>query len=253
MTFNELYKLLEERHIFKGDYLKPLQATVDFLEKKEKVLFLTTSNRWDGHPDDVPKSTQLAYLIQYYIGKEKCQLIEVPRLNILPCEGNVSSKKGNNCGVLKAALKDKEKNPTGNHRCWTSFNEKDDELWKISRELFKSDTLVIFGSIRWGQMNSYYQKLIERLTWLENRHTTFKESNIIKDIDAGLIAIGQNWNGAEVVETQRKVLDFFGFKTPSALTWNWQYTKDPLDETQSSYKDATKKFDEYLKEDKIIA
>jgi hypothetical protein len=40
------------------------------------------------------------------------------------------------------------------------------------------------------------------------------ESNIVKDIDAGFIAVGQNWNGKHVVQTQKSVLDFFGNLLP---------------------------------------
>jgi len=154
---------------------KKLIKTVKFLEGREKVLFLTTSNRggWAVKElNEEPKSTKLAKAIQSYLGKSKCTLIEVPDLKIYACEGNVSHMKGNECGLLKASLKDKDKNPTGHHRCWRSINNPDDELWKISKELFESDAVLFFGSIRWGQMNAIYQNLIERLTWLENRHTT---------------------------------------------------------------------------------
>ena len=86
-------------------------------------------------------------------------------------------------------------------------------------------------------------KLIERLTWLENRHTTYKETNIIKDISAGIIAVGQNWRGKEVIDVQKQVLEFFGFDVNPDLCWNWQFTKNVLDETQKSYKEAGKTFD----------
>ncbi len=121
--------------------------------------------------------------------------------------------------------------------------EKNDELWKISKELFESDTVLFFASIRWGQANGYYQKLIERLTWIENRHSNLGEKNIVKDIDAGFIATGQNWNGKDVTETQKEVLQFFGFKTPNELFWNWQFTDNTLDETNRSYNKAITVFD----------
>jgi len=140
-------------------------------------------------------------------------------------------------------LHDKAKTPSGHHRCWASFNNKNDELWKISKPLLQTQVVVFFGSIRWGSMNGVYQKLIERLTWLENRHTTLEENNIIKNIQAGVIAIGQNWNGANAVETQRQVLEFYGFNTQhDVLFWNWQYTNDKFDESQTSYKNAAKEF-----------
>lgn len=219
-------------------YARKYKKTIDYLRNKNKVLLLTTSNRWSKHKEDVPKSSQLAIKIQDLLGKEKVTLIDTTKLNIVPCEGNVSSNKefgGNHCGTIGALLKDKEKNPSGHHRCWASINEKNDELWKISKELFESDCVLFFASVRWGQANGYYQKLIERLTWIENRHTTLGESNLLKDIDAGFIAVGQNWNGKHVVQTQKSVLEFFGFKTPEQLFWNWQFTDDSLDETKRSY------------------
>lgn len=139
-------------------------------------------------------------------------------------------------------LKDKTKNPSGFHRCWASINNKDDELWKISKELFECDCVVFFSSVRWGQTNSIYQKLIERLTWIENRHTTLRENNIVKNIDAGLVLVGQNWNGKNVLETERKVLKFFGFHVVDKLFWNWQYSLDSNDETSESYKKGVKTF-----------
>jgi len=222
-------------------YQEKVSRVIEHLKKKKKVLFLTTSNRWEGDKEK-PKSTLLAEFIKSKVG-DTVELIDVSKLNIYCCEGNVSKKDGNNCGVKEAVLKDKEKNPSGNHRCWASINNKDDELWKVSKPLFEADAVVFFISIRWGQTNSVYQRLIERLDWIENRYSTLKEDNIIKDKDVGIIAVGQNWNGANVIETQKQVLDFYGFNLVDDLCFNWQYTKDTLDESQKSYKDASKAFE----------
>ena len=216
-------------------HYKKLMETVKFLEKKEKILFLTTSNRGEWAEKELkeqPKSTRLAMAIQSYLGNDKVTLIEVPDLKIYTCEANVK----------KASLKDDEKNPTGHHRCWRNINNPDDELWKITKVLFESDTVLFFGSIRWGQMNAIYQNLIERLTWLENRHSTLGESNLLKDISSGIIAVGQNWNGKDVVDIQKNVLTFFGFDVKKELSWNWQYTEDPKDESKESYKKSGKEF-----------
>lgn len=247
-----LIELLNEAKIPSSEdemdmYARKYKKTIDYLRGKNKVLLLTTSNRWSQHKDDVPKSSQLALKIQELLGKEKVTIIDTTKLNIAPCEGNVSSNKKygyNHCGAKEALLKNKEQNPSGHHRCWASLNEKNDELWKITKELFESDCVVFFASVRWGQANGYYQKLIERLTWIENRHSTLGEKNIVKDIDAGFIAVGQNWNGKIVTNTQKEVLQFFGFNTPLELFWNWQFTDNALDETQTSYKKAVKIFDD---------
>lgn len=246
MEFISLFEEFDSNIKEDNESYKKLVKSVKFLEGKKKILFLTTSNRgkWAAKElEEVPKSTKLARIIQNYLGSSKCDLIEVPDLKIYPCEGNVSHTEGNSCGVKKSKLEDKDKNPSGNHRCWASFNNEDDELWKISLKLLESDAVVFWGSVRWGQMNSEYQKLIERLTWLENRHTNLGESNILKKISAGLICVGQNWRGKEVIEVQKKVLEFFGFNPAPELFWNWQFTMDKNDETQKSYKQAGKDFD----------
>lgn len=222
-----------------------LVKSVEFLLTKEKVLFLTTSNRGEWvikNLKEEPKSTLLAKAIQNYLGKSKCKLIEVPKLKIYPCEGNVSNKEGNGCGIKKAILKNKQKNPSGEHRCWASINNPDDELWKISKELLDSDCVVFFGSVRWGQMNSVYQKLIERLNWLENRHTTYNEPNILKNISAGIVNIGHNWRCEEVNDLQKQVLHYFGFDVEDDICWNYQYTKNYYIESNESYKKSDKKF-----------
>lgn len=225
----------------------PVQQSIyrfkEYLKTKENILFLTTSNRWEGHKDDKPKSTLLAHHLRSQLNEKHIKLIEVPQLTIHCCEGNVSSRYGNHCGTRDAALKDKNKNPTGYHRCWASINNKDDELWKISKPLFESDCVIFFASIRWGQANSIYQKLIERLTWIDNRHSTLGEKNIVENIDAGFIGIGHNWNDDKVVDTQKQVLKFFGFNVPELLSFCWQYTTNAKDETKERYKHDPKTFE----------
>lgn len=227
------------------------EKTLKFLESKEKILFLLTSNRWDGHKDDTPKSSKLAFMMQEKLGPNKVKIIDVSKLKIYECEGNVSTKNGNNCGVKEALLKN-TKDKTGQHRCWASFNNKDDELYKVVNDLLDSEAVVFFGSIRWGKMNAVYGRLVERLTWLENRHATLGETNLLKDIDCGVISVGHNWNGQEAVKHEKKVLEFFGFKTPNELSWSYQWTQNFKDETSSGYKkdikDFTKIFGDYLKE-----
>ncbi|QQR60682.1 flavodoxin family protein [Candidatus Uhrbacteria bacterium] len=181
--------------------------SVEYLRSKSKILFLTTSNRWLGEKQDLPKSTMLANKMAEMLG-DKVTVIDVTTLKVYPCEGNVSTGRGNTCGEKGALLDDKEKNPSGCHRCYASMNNPDDELWEISKPLLESDAVVFFGSVRWGQMNAFYQKLIERLTWLENRHSTLGESNVLANIDAGLIAVGHNLRGKEVVDAQKRFTDF---------------------------------------------
>ena len=207
--------------------------TIEHLKGKPKILFLLTSNRWEGQ-NEIPKSSALAYQMQEELGRSVVTIIDVAKLKIYDCEGNVSGQQ--------------EKNPTGELRCWASYNHKDDELWKVVNELLTSDAVVFFGSIRWGKMNAVYTKLIERLTWLENRHTALGEKNIIADIEAGVISVGHNWNGPESIQLEKKVMEFFGFKTPKELFWSYQWTDEAKDESLSGYKQDVKDFqDEFGK------
>jgi len=243
--------LKEEKVDIDSRFKRQLQKAIKHLSTKKKVLLLTTSNRGDlssKDGQDVPKSTRIARVMQRSIGEHKCTLIDVSKLKIYSCEGNVSSKDGNNCGVRAAKLNDTEKNPSGNLRCWASFNNADDELWKIATPLFESEAIVFLGSIRWGQANAIYQKLIERLDWIENRHTTLGEKNIVEGIESGFIFIGQNWNGSEVVKIQKQVHEFYGFKPVNELYFNWQFTQDANDESKKSYKEAVHALDNITQE-----
>jgi multimeric flavodoxin WrbA len=212
--------------------------------KNKKILFLTTSNRWEGD-NELPKSSIIADELIKKLGSDRVQLINVAKLKIYPCEGNVSTKRGNTCGLKEAKLDDKEKNPTGNIRCWASLNNKSDEMYKVANAIFDADIVIFFGSIRWGKMNSIYGELVERLTWLDNRHTTLGESNLLKDKEVGVIATGHNWNGEEAVKLEKQVLSFFGFKTPDVLSFNWQWTKDKNDESKKGYLED---FGDFLRE-----
>lgn len=213
-------------------------------QKNKKILFLTTSNRWEGD-NELPKSSIIADELIKKLGSDNVQLINVAKLKIFPCEGNVSTKRGNTCGLKEAKLDDKEKNPTGHIRCWASLNNKSDEMYKVANAIFDADIVIFFGSIRWGKMNSIYGELVERLTWLDNRHTTLGESNLLKDKEVGVIATGHNWNGEEAVKLEKQVLSFFGFKTPDVLSFNWQWTKDKNDESKKGYLED---FGDFLRE-----
>jgi multimeric flavodoxin WrbA len=191
---------------------------------------------------DRPKSTRIAEVIQRSLGAHRCTLVDISKLKIYECEGNVSNNDGNSCGTRDCKEKDPAKNPSGHLRCWASFHNEDDELWKVVTPLLESHVVVFLGSIRWGQTNAYYQKLIERLDWIENRHTALGESNLVKDIETGFICTGQNFNGVNVNDLQKKVHEFYGFKINDDLYWNWQYTKDINDESLKSYKDSHTKF-----------
>jgi hypothetical protein len=231
---------------------KDFKRLLRHLDSKNDVLLLTTSTRYKKHLWDVPKTTQLALRLEAHLRRrgKTVALLDVAELRIHPCEGNISSARGNTCGLAGAKLRDKGKNPTGHHRCWASLNNKDDQLYRISRELFRSQVVIFFVSVRWGQTNSVYQRLFERLSWIENRVSSLGEGPIpqLKKLEAGIVLFGHNWNDAQVLKTQKKNFEWFGWKTPDALSFNWQYTKDEEEESPESYVDAAKQFEGLLRD-----
>lgn len=228
-----------------------LKTLYNYLNSKKgkKILFLTTSNRWKGQ-NEMPKSSIIAEELSKKLDDVK--IIDVSKLNIFPCEGNVSLHEGNMCGIKKALLQNKEKNPHGFIRCWCSINNPSDEMHKVANSIYESDIVIFFGSIRWGKMNSVYTQIVERLTWIQNRFVTFGEENLLKDKMAGVVAVGHNFNGHEAVILEKQVLKFFGFQVPDELSFNWQYSPDEWDESVEGYKKDYPKFLEIFNFKKIL-
>lgn len=242
MNFTNLFNdlILEKKVLTKTEIQQDLEKFIDHIKTKNNVLFITTSNRWAGS-EQKAKSTQLAHHIKDSLPDNNVKIIEADKLNIRCCSGNVSLASGNICGAKDALLKSSSKNPTGQIRCWEA-KHRDDELYKIANEVFKADAVVFFTSVRWGQTNSIYQKVIERLTWLENRWSSLGENNLLENKEAGIIVIGQNWKDKQVMQTQRQVFELFGFKSPMNLSMYWQFTDDAMDESKQSYKAAVSQF-----------
>ena len=222
--------------------LKVLKNTIKELEKYKKVLLLTCSNRGEEvSKTQLPKSSILARVIHNNL--DNSTIIDVTKLKIYPCEGNVSRMEGNVCGIKEALLDDPEKNPSGYHRCWASVHNPDDELWKISKELFESDCVVFFASVRWGAANMFYQKLIERLNWINNRFIPYGEENIIKNISSGFIIVGQHQYGDDITELQYNNHEYYGFNVNEELYWNWNAEDIEFDdETLQGYLDSYPEF-----------
>lgn len=222
--------------------LKVLKNTIKELGKYKKVLLLTCSNRGEEvSKTQLPKSSILARVIHNNL--DNSTIIDVTKLKIYPCEGNVSRMEGNVCGIKEALLDDPEKNPSGYHRCWASVHNPDDELWKISKELFESDCVVFFASVRWGAANMFYQKLIERLNWINNRFIPYDETNIIKNISSGFIIIGQHKYGDDITELQYNNHEYYGFNVNKELYWNWNAEDIEFDdETLQGYLDSYPEF-----------
>jgi len=231
-----------------GPEMENIYPFLSTLSAEKRILFITTSNRGEyiSSKGEKPKSTRLAEHFKSLLEERGVEvvLMDAAKLKIHNCLGCVSELKGNMCGSPESKLKDEKKNPHGHLKCWASHDFKDDELWKIANEIYESDAIIFFASNRWGNPNAIYQKLIERLDWIESSHTTYNGPNTIKGKKAGMILIGQNWRVQESLEVQYHVLNFFGFETPEELFLGWQFTRDTLDEEQKSYQEAPNTFEQ---------
>src|SRR5664279_2861578 len=69
----------------------------------------------------------------------------------------------------------------------------------------------------------------------------------LKKLEAGIVLFGHNWNDEQVLETQKQNFQWFGWKTPHALSFNWQCTKDAGEESLESYLGAIEEFDALMK------
>jgi multimeric flavodoxin WrbA len=231
-----------------GPEMENIYPFLSSLSDAKRVLFVTTSNRGEyiSSKGEKPKSTRLAERFKKLLEEREVEvvLMDASKLKIHNCLGCVSELKGNMCGSPESKLKDDKKNPHGHLKCWASLDYKDDELWKIANEIYESDVIIFFASNRWGNPNAIYQKLIERLDWIESSYTTYNGPNTIKGKKAGMILIGQNWRVQESLEVQYHVLNFFGFDTPEELFMGWQFTRDTMDEEQKSYQEAPNTFEQ---------
>jgi hypothetical protein len=238
-------------HAHEDRLLAPCSRLLRHLESKDDILLLTTSNRYSEHAWDTPKSTQLASWVadQLKQRRQRVVLMDVATLRIHTCEGNISGARGNNCGPPGARLRDGRKNPTGQHRCWASINNEDDQLYRVSRALFRSRVVIFFASARWGQTNSVYQRLLERLSWIENRVSSLGEEPIaqLEGLEAGMVLFGHNWHDAQILETQRQNFRWFGWKTPDALSFAWQFARTADVESRESYLEATGEFEAFIR------
>jgi len=231
-----------------GPEMENIYPFLSTLAAEKRVLFVTTSNRGEyiSSKGEKPKSTRLAEHFSDLLKEKGVEVVtlDAAKLKIHNCLGCVSELKGNMCGSPESKLKDEKKNPHGHLKCWASLDYKDDELWKIANEIYESDVIIFFASNRWGNPNAIYQKLIERLDWIESSYTTYGGPNTIKNKKAGMVLLGQNWRVQESLEVQQQVLEFFGFQTPEELFMGWQFTRDTLDEEQKSYQEAPNAFEQ---------
>jgi hypothetical protein len=130
------------------------------------------------------------------------------------------------------------------HRQQTSLRQADlFSQTTICDYLFDKDKIFAYLNLDDNEL-FIYQRLYERLSWIENRVSSLGEQPIrqLRRLQAGMVVFGQNWNDARVLKTQKQNFQWFGWKTPAALSFYWQYTTDADEESPESYLGAVEEF-----------
>ena len=80
MNLEQIYSqvILEKINAAPAPVQRHMEAFKMHLQTKNNILFLTTSNRWEGHADDKPKSTLLAYHLRNELADKNIKLIKCP-------------------------------------------------------------------------------------------------------------------------------------------------------------------------------
>ena len=74
------------------ELIEKIEKSLNFLFKKKKILFITTSNRWSGEKaGDMAKSTKIAHLMKEKLKHSQVEILDISKMKIYPCEGNVST------------------------------------------------------------------------------------------------------------------------------------------------------------------
>jgi len=164
----------------------------NYLKKKDelghKIIFFTTSNRWEGDKE-LPKSSMLSKHIKERL--TNCEIIDISKLRIWPCEGNISINNGNNCSIKASLLKDDKKNPHKFIRCWASINNPKDEMYVVTNKIyefgFKTPKELSFNR-QWTNDSSN-----EYLSGYRQDYKDFlKEMNIVEKLKESLTDFN-NW------------------------------------------------------------
>ena len=72
----------------KHPLIAPCSGLIRYLKSKNDILLLTTSNRYEEHTWDIPKTTQLALRIKDHLRQEgkRVTLLDVAKLKIYACD-----------------------------------------------------------------------------------------------------------------------------------------------------------------------
>jgi len=118
----------------------------------------------------------------------------------------------------------------GKYRCWAHKLSHDDPLKYGGRDqmgalydTFDWAEIVIFGtSVRWQSHSAILQKIIERMTTLQNRNVVYCEANPLSGKRCGVVVTGHNSMAQNVAAHLLRVFEWLGFNTHIYNQIVWQ-------------------------------
>jgi len=120
----------------------------------------------------------------------------------------------------------------GRYRCWAHKLSHDnpeqyggrDEM-PVLYEGFDWADVVVFGtSTRWESHSALLQKIIERMTNLQNRNVVYGEPNPLAEKKCGVVVTGHNAKSQSVASHLLEVFQWLGFDTNIFYQIVWQKT-----------------------------
>lgn len=122
----------------------------------------------------------------------------------------------------------------GKYRCWAhKLSHADpnryggaDEMGLIYDHIAWADAVIFATSVRWESHSAVLQKVIERMTTLQNRHAVYKEPNPLQGKKCGVVVTGHNAKAQSVASHLLEAFQWLGFHTEFFYQIVWQKTQN---------------------------
>jgi len=122
----------------------------------------------------------------------------------------------------------------GKYRCWahklshdtpSEYGGKDQ--MGVLYDAYDWADIVIFGtSVRWESHSAILQKIIERMTTLQNRNVVYGERNPLQNKRCGVIVTGHNSMAQKVAAHLLRAFEWLGFTTDIFYQVVWQNSQN---------------------------
>jgi multimeric flavodoxin WrbA len=122
----------------------------------------------------------------------------------------------------------------GKYRCWAHKLSHDDpeafggadQMGVLYDGFAWADIVVFATSVRWESHSAILQKVIERMTTLQNRSTVYGERNPLAGKRCGVLVTGHNAKAQSVASHLIEVFQWLGFESCFFYQAVWQFTEN---------------------------